>query len=200
MRGRVWAQQLMNPMRTLAKILLAGFLAFMAIAVVEEREIFFPGIAFGGDSDGDSGLRDEEKSAAAGAVREMLALYAHYYGTGGDERFVERMPASDAVKAEMEVDIRYLRANHRRQEPTLQRLEVLSVRPLGEETVEVKTKEFWIHRIFWIGEGGGESEPARSQIVYGTYLVSKQAQSWRVEGWEFARPEDAAGEGGRAGR
>lgn len=185
-------------MKTLAKILLAGFLAFMAIAVIEEREIFFPGLAFG--DGGDSELGNEERAAAAGAVSEMLALYAHYYGTGGDERFVERMPVSDAVKTEMAADMRYLRANHRRQEPTLQRLEIISVRRLGEGTVEVRTREFWIHRIFWIGEGSAESEPARSQIVHGNYLVSRQAQSWRVEGWEFAPPGERGDEGERRAR
>ena len=179
----------MTPMKNLLKILLGGFLVFIAIAVVEEREIFFPGAL--SDNLQLAKLDEGDATAAIATVRQMLSLYGHYYGSGGDQRFAERMPASDAIRAEMAADIRYLRANHRRQKPTLQRLDVESVRPLSEGTVEVRTKEFWIHRIFWIGDSG-ESEPARSQIVYGNYLVGRQAQSWRVEGWEFSRPPGQA--------
>ena len=180
-------------MKDLLKILLSGLLVFMVLAITQEREIFFPG---GGKPAADA-LDGEQEKAAVTAVRQTLALFAHFYASGGDERFADRMPASGAVREEMTADIRYLRANHRRQEPTLQRFEVRSVKRLREGTVEVRTREFWIHRFFWVGKPA-ESEPPRSQIIYGNYLVAQQAQSWRVEGWEFAQPEDASGS--KAGR
>jgi hypothetical protein len=182
-------------MRDLTKILFGAFLAFMVLALVEERKIFFPGGAAAGRGADRAVLSDQDSAEAVAAVRRTLALLAHYYGSGGDERFAERMPASDVVRQEIAADIRYLRANHRRQEPTLQRLEVESVRSLGEGAVEIRTREFWIHRFFWIG-GSEELETPRSQVIYGNYLVSKQAQSWRVEGFEFSEPDDSFEENG----
>ncbi|KKK98648.1 hypothetical protein LCGC14_2640660, partial [marine sediment metagenome] len=44
---------------------------------------------------------ETERKAAADTVYEMLTLMEHFYGSGGDRRFAERMPASATVVDEM---------------------------------------------------------------------------------------------------
>jgi hypothetical protein len=181
--------------RNLLKILLGGFLVFMLLAIAQEWE-FFSTAWFGSEPEAVV-LSEEAQAGAVAAVEQTLQLMGHFYGTGGDPRFAERIPASEAVLAEMAEDIDYLRRNHRRQEPSLQGLEILSVRALDEMRAEVRTKEFWIHRVYWITDGG-EAEPPHSQVLWGTYLVAHRGQKWRVEGWEVSEPprdRGVAGEG-----
>jgi hypothetical protein len=126
--------------------------------------------------------------AASEVVEQLLVLMGHLYGTGGDPRFAERIPASPAVIDEMLADIEYLGRNHRRQEPILQKLEIVAVDPIGADRVEVRTREFWIHRVYWAVGDRAETEPARSQVVNGRYLVARQPSGWRVEAWDFDLP------------
>lgn len=170
-------------MKSLMRILLGGLLVFIAVALVQEWDFFAS--SWFGDEESAPTLSEGEQEAAVQAVRQTLTLMGHLYSSGGDERFVERMPASESVRAEMLADVRYVKINHRRQEPILQRLEVFSVDVRTDKFVEVRTREFWIHNTYWV-IGGTEAEPPRSQIVLGRYLVVKPSQTWQVEGWDFA--------------
>jgi hypothetical protein len=119
------------------------------------------------------------------AVRDILVLLEHYYGTGGDPRFAERIPVSPQVLRDFQADVEYLKRNRRRQEPRLQRLEIVDVSTTGTGRATVRTKEYWIHRIFWLDEEGGEAEPPHSQVINSIYHLSKQSQGWRLDRWEI---------------
>lgn len=178
-------------MRQLSKILLAGIVAFLMLGMLQKWD-FFLGAWLGESNDEKTMSRDDLLGAAA-TVEDLLTLMRHYYASGGDPRFAERMPASDGVLAEMTADVEYLMRAGRRQEPVLQELEILDLRPLGEIQVEVRTKEYWIHHLEWI-EGRGPAEeipvPPRSQILYGRYFVVLGSTGWRVEATEFVPDEE----------
>jgi len=171
-------------MRNLLKILLGGLVAFMALAVTQQWD-YFSSAWFGGGVDLPQDSEEDEASAAE-AVRNILVLLEHYYGTGGDPRFAERIPVSPQVLRDLQADIEYLKRNRRRQEPHLQRLEILDVASAGPDRVNVKTKEYWIHRIFWLDESGDEAEPPHSQVITSTYHMRKHSQAWRLERWDMS--------------
>lgn len=170
-------------MKSFLKILLIGFVGFMIAAVAQEWG-YFSSAWFGGSTP-EPAFSDEDRSAAAEAVRQTLVLMEHLYGTGGDPRFAERMPVSPTVLAGMMDDIEYLRRNHRRQEPRLQNLQITEVKQLSSGWAEIETREYWIYRIFWITGDGAQAEPPYSQVIGGRYLVGRQSQGWRVERWEL---------------
>jgi hypothetical protein len=171
-------------MRNLLKILLGGLVAFMALAVAQQWG-YFSSTWFGGGVE-PQGVSEEDEASATEAVREILVLLEHFYGTGGDPRFAERIPASPQVLREIQADIEYLRRNRRRQEPSLQRLEVVDVSTAGPGRVTVRTKEYWIHRIYWLDESGDEAEPPHSQVITSTYHMRKHSQGWRLARWEMS--------------
>jgi hypothetical protein len=171
-------------MRNLLKILLGGLVAFMALAVTQQWG-YFSSAWFGGGVDLPQNSEEDEASAAE-AVRNILVLLEHYYGTGGDPRFAERIPVSPQVLRELQADVEYLSRNRRRQEPHLQRFEILEVSGAGPDRVTVRTKEYWIHRIFWLDESGDEAEPPHSQVVTSTYYMRRHSQGWRLEKWDMA--------------
>ncbi len=180
-------------MKKLVLILLGAFAGFMALAIAQEWD-FFSAAWFGGEEP-PATLEESERKAAADAVYLVLSLMEHFYSSGGDPRFAERMPASPAVLEEMRADADYLRRNRRRQEPSLERLEIAAVEPLGPGRVEVKTREWWQIQILPI-DGRPRAEPAKVQTLDGKYLVARQDRGWRVEAWELLEPEAAAGDGG----
>jgi len=171
-----------EPLKGLIKILLFGFLGFMIIALVQEWKYF--STAWFGRPQPAAELSDERKQAAGDAVHLTLNLMRHLYSSGGDPRFAERIPASESIVGEILADVEYLARNHRRQDPELLRLEITGVVPLDERRVEVRTREFWTIRWFWI-DGSGEAEPATSQVIGSRYLVVHGGTGWRVEDWEF---------------
>lgn len=178
-------------MRSLVRILLAGFLAFMVLGVVQEYR-FFLGAWFG-ESEATEGMTEEDQAAAAATVREVLTLMRHFYASGGDPRFADRIPASDGVIAEMRADVDYLGRSGRTQEPILQALEILGVEVLGPTQAEIRTKEYWIHHFRELGTTGRDGDPLdgpRSQVLFGRYLVRRGTTGWGVEATEFVSREE----------
>jgi len=178
-------------MKKLLKILVGGFLAFMALSIVDQWE-FFASSWLGSKVERPS-LSEQERKQAADAVHMMLTLMRHYYSSGGDPRFAERMPAAEGVLDEMAADVEYLARNHRVQDMELVRLDVTSVDELGRDRVEIRTREHWRVRIRWAA-GGSESEAPTFQTVHGKYLVVSGGRGWRVEGWDHAEPAAATGD------
>jgi hypothetical protein len=172
--------------KTLLKILGVGLLVFLTLAISQEWRFF--ATSWFGSVEAPPELAEEDRQAAGDAVYMMLNLMRHLYTSGGDPRFAERMPASDGIIEEMQADITYLSRNHRRQDPEIKRLEVLSVEPLDEDRVEVSTRELWNFRFLWT-TGAGESDSPRIQVLYSRYLVVRRQDGWRVEAWAFAEPE-----------
>lgn len=176
-------------MKKLLLIFLGAFAVFMVLAIAEEWEFF--AAAWFGAEEPPATLSESERKAAADTVYLALSLMQHFYATGGDSRFAERMPVGPAVIEEMRADVEYLRRNRRRQEPSLERLEVSSVEPLGPGRVEIETREWWQIEILSLA-GGAPTEPATIQSLFGKYLVVRQDRGWRVEAWDFLEPEAAA--------
>lgn len=177
-------------MRGLLKILLGGFAAFMVLAIGQEWQLFSS--AWFGEETVAPEIQESDRKDATATLRLALDLMGHLYRSGGDARFAERLPAGDEVVAEILADVDYLKRNHRRQDPELQRLEVVAIEPLDAERLEIRTRESWQVRLLW-SSGGGEAEPARSETVRGKYLLVRGGQGWRVEGWKF---DDSAAAGG----
>jgi hypothetical protein len=171
-------------MRNLLKIILGGLAAFMVLAVAQQWG-YFSSVWFGGEADIPQ-TSEEEKTEAAEAVRNILVLLEHYYGTGGDPRFAERIPVSQRVLQDLQADVEYLRRNRRRQEPMLQRFEVVDVSASGPGRMTVTTREYWIHRIFWLDGSGEEAEPPHSQVISSTYSMRKQPQGWWLDRWTMS--------------
>jgi len=179
--------------KPLSKILLGGFLAFMALAIVQEWSFFSQ--AWFGAEEPVAELAAEDREGAVQAVALTLDLMRHLYASGGDARFADRMPTSEGVLVEMMADIDYLTRNQRRQDPKLERLDVEAVELLGTGSVEVRTRELWSIRFLW-ADGSGESDPHRVEVVRSRYLVSRGSTGWVVEGWETLGPAPAPGEAG----
>lgn len=180
-------------MKGLLKILLGGFAAFMVLAIAQEWQLFTSAWFDAGESAPE--VSESEQRAATETLRLTLDLMGHLYRSGGDPRFAERLPAGDEVVAEILADIDYLESNHRRQDPELERLEVVAIEPLDAERLEIRTRESWRVRVLWSSRSGA-AEPARSETVRGSYLLVRGGRGWRVEGWRFDDPA-AAGGGGR---
>ena len=119
-------------MKTLVKILLGGFAAFMLLAIAEEWD-FFSSAWFGSAEEVSAALSEPDRRAAADTLHLALTLMGHFYTSGGDPRFAERMPVSQGILEEMSADLDYLGRNHRVQEMDLDRLEILSVDSLGRD-------------------------------------------------------------------
>jgi hypothetical protein len=179
--------------KTLLKILLGGFLLFMVLAIAQEWS-FFSQAWFGAEEPA-AELTPEDREGAVQAVALTLDLMRHLYASGGDARFADRMPTSAGVLEEMLADIDYLTRNRRRQDPRLERLDVDAVELLGTGSVEVRTRELWSIRFFWL-DGTGESDPHRVEVGRSRYLVSRGSTGWVVEGWESFGPVPVPDEAG----
>jgi hypothetical protein len=173
-------------LKQLLKIVVAGLLVFIAVAIVQEWG-YFASAWFGRGVSPDAPAQDENEARGLAVVRESLALMAHYYSSGGDQRFAERMPVSPVLLEEFRQDVEYLSRNNRYQDCSLQKLELLSAVSVGQDALELKTREFWIHRTFW-SDGQGESDPPRSDILYPRYRLVRDNAGWRIYGREFDRP------------
>jgi len=179
--------------KSLIKILLGGLVVFIALAIVQEWDYFAK--SWFGRSNAAVRPTPEASDAAAETVRKTLVLMRHLYQSDGDPRFVERMPLSDALRDELMADIAYLKRNHRRQDPVLQKLEIASVDPLGRDRFEVRTREFWQIKFLSLVDGRPSDEP-RWQILHGRYLTVRAGAGWRVESWDFVDGVPPAARGG----
>jgi hypothetical protein len=99
------------------------------------------------------------------------------------------MPVAEWVIDEMQQDIVYLSRNRRLQDATLQQMDILSVEVLAEDRVEIVTREFWTVRMVRSGSGI-ETDPARSQVAHGRYLLNRTGQGWRIESWGPTLPAE----------
>jgi hypothetical protein len=177
--------------RALLKILGGGLVLFIAVAIVQEWQLF-SSAWFGAEAETEIEMPHGERQQAIGALRLMLDLTAHLYGSGGDERFAERIPAGAGVLDEVLADIEYLARNHRVQDQIMERLDVVSVDVLAADQLEIRTRELWDVGLLWAG-GGGEAEPRESRVVKGRYLLARTGSGWVVEGWAFDEREALAG-------
>ena len=175
-------------MKNLLKILLGAVLSFQLVAIIQEWPLFAAAwLGVGPGAAVVAPLSAGDREGAERALREYHALSRHLYAAAGDPRFTDRLPASDQVKDELLADIAYLQHSGLAQEGSLVRLEVLAARRLGEQTLALDTREYWVVSLL---EAANRQpvEPPRSQIFWGTYRLRRESGGWRVDAWEVAAP------------
>jgi len=177
-------------MKPLLKILGLGTVAFLALAMLQEWR-YFASVWFGGEAP-PAPVSAEEQQDAKAIVARALALERHFYASGGDPRFAERMPVGETLRAEMADDVAYLTKNRRRQQLDLHRLEVAEVRRLDDDHLEVRTREYWTVRTLDLA-GDRETDPARGEVLDCRYVLTRTGDSWRVDRRESVPPEASPG-------
>ena len=172
-------------MRPLLKLLGWGLVVFMGLAIAQEWEVFDE--AWFGAPPAAPPLPEAERRAASDTAHQLLRLMEHAYGSEGDTRFMERMPASPRVLEELRADVDYLRQNRRRQELSLERLDVTGIEEQGPDRVEIETREMW--RVGFARSGGdGSGLRGHARLVYGRYRLARGRRGWQVEGWDPSEP------------
>lgn len=166
-------------MKAFLAIVAASALVFIALGMVEERDVFArnwfrPPAA--------PQTNDARKDEVVDAVRMVRALASHLYASDGDARFAERLPASQALVDELRGDVRYVRNNGRIESPQLVRMDVRNVSVHGD-TAEVETREYWITSYAW-ASGGGRSDATRSDIIAARYRLAREGSKWIVTAWD----------------
>jgi len=174
-------------MKKLLLILVAGTAAFMGFAIGEEWD-FFASAWWGDRAAVTSEQTKASEAAAVGVLPTFFAVLQHAYESGGDPRFLDRLPAAPEVLEEVASDIDYLRRNKRRQTLRLVRYDVAAVKSLGTALVEVRTREYWVVRVLWLADGA-EAEPQRGVVYAGKYLFEHQGARWRMRAWDVTEPE-----------
>lgn len=170
-------------MKRFLLILAGAALLFIVLAMLEERETFTrnwfqPAEGFRAS--------DTDRRAAAETVYAFRTLAAHWYGTGGDARFGQRLPASPQVLDELRNDIGYVRANGRIETPRLMRIEFLASDVTSENEAEVRTREYWVTEFHW--SGGGVSDDTRSDVLFARYRLGRDGARWVVTAWDPMDP------------
>jgi len=175
--------------RQLLKILALGTAAFVVVAMLQEWQLF--ATAWFGLATPAPAVGEAERAQAEATLRQVLSLERHFYASGGDTRFAERMPVGDGLREEMADEAAYLSKNHRRQQLDLHQLEITEVRRLDDEHLELRTREYWTIRTL-DAAGIRETDPARAEVIAGRYLLTRAGDTWRVEQWEIVPPEQVA--------
>jgi hypothetical protein len=160
-----------------------ALLLFIALAMLEERQTFARNWFASAQA---YRATEAEQRAATRAVHEFRTLAAHWYGTNGDRRFADRLPATAPVIDEVRADIEYVRRNGRIETPHLMRLEILAADVTSESAAEVRTREFWVTEFHW--PAGGASDPPRSDIVFAKYRLMRDGGHWIVSAWDPIDP------------
>jgi len=170
--------------KQLLAILILATVVFMGLAMAQEWEIFAP-LFFS------SAVPPAAPEESPGEVRETIeqfnTILEHFYRYGGDERFLVRLPASDAVKAEIQADMDYLAASGIHQMMERLEMSVVSERGLAEGVHEVVTEEEWRIR-YHDADGTPLGTGPMSFVVTLRYVVRKLD-----DGWQVAVMEPAAG-------
>lgn len=172
-------------MKQFAKVVGGALVLFIALAMLQEHDTFStnwfkPAEGFQAPA--------TERRAAAEAVHAFRMMSAHWYGSGGDRRFEERLPASQPLIEELRSDIRYLEQNGRIETPRLMRIEFLSSDVTSENSAEVKTREFWVTEFHW--RAGGVSDESRSDVLFARYRLQKDGSRWLVAAWDPQSPPE----------
>lgn len=175
------------PLKPLARILAGALGVFLALAIVQESDVFLrPWF----QPRREPTLDAAAQKGAADAVGLYLQLTVHLYRSDGDRRFAERMPAAVPLVEETLADIRDLAALGLRRDPNLVRLEIGEITAVAPDRALVRTREFWVTRT--LAADGSEAERPRSQVLFATYRVARDGPRWRVDGWD---PDDPPAEG-----
>jgi len=188
----------------LLKILLGALVVFLSISMVQEWDVFKPWMMNRARAQGPPPAVDlVQRKEAEATVGRFLSLAGHYYASGGDSRFSDRMLAAPWVIEELRRDVEYLGRNGRIQEQRLMRIDFESVEPGSARALIVRTKEYWIIRTIF-ANGRNESDPPRSELLRCRYSLAKEGSTWTLQAWSIddqtvatpaAAPDAAAAQG-----
>ena len=163
-------------MKQFLLILVAATLIFMALAMAQEWEVF-------------SQLFVPSESASVEEVAELPEVDAllhhfnpvitHYYRYGGDERFMDRLPAAESVKAEIRADQAYLAANGISQALVSKGSSTVSRRSLAEGVRELIVEEEWGLQ-YQSPAGQPVGDRPMSFVVTLRYVVRQMDDGWQV--------------------
>lgn len=176
-------------MKRFLLIIAIAALLFITLAMLEEHETFTRNWFKPPESFKAS---EQERRSAAETVYAFRTLAAHWYATGGDARFGERLPAAPPVVEELRGDIDYVRRNGRVEVPRLMRVDILGSDVTSDTAAEVRTREYWVTEFHWTG--GGASDETRSDLLFARYRLTKDGARWIVAAWDpvdAPRSEDA---------
>jgi len=180
-------------MKTFLSVTVLGIIVFNLVAIIEERDLFFGAwLGYAPANEARMEWNGDDSAAAEKSLREYLALLPHLYGTAGDIRFADRLPATDEVLGEIYADIRYLRSNHRRQDMRLVQLQILGKEPMGLGLIQILTKEYWVITTH-ISKQPQLQSPAHSNIVDSKYLLRREGSRWKVLAWDLLTTAPQAG-------
>jgi hypothetical protein len=170
--------------KQLLAILILATVVFMGLAMAQEWEIFAP-LFF--SSEAQPAAPEESPGEVHETIEQFNTILEHFYRYGGDERFLLRLPASDAVKAEIQADMDYLAASGIHQMMERLEMSVVSENGLAEGVHEVVTEEEWRIRYHDL-DGTPLGTAPMSFVVSLRYVVRKLD-----DGWQVAVMEPAAG-------
>lgn len=181
-------------MKRFVVLVLGSVAVFLVGAMIQEWDVFAQPW-FGGAASSAT-VPDKDLETGARTVREYLTLSSHLYGTGGDRRFAERIPAAENIVDEILHEIEYLKMHGIIEEPSLQRVEPLDFVPHGPGGLEIHTKEYWIVRRHAVGHK--DLLDNRSYVVFNVYRLSRSGpDAWRIVGWEPEVPASPVKESAR---
>ncbi len=124
-------------------------------------------------------IPQRDRDDAIAAVRSFVSLSSHLRGSGGDERFADRIPADPAVVAELVSEVELSRRLGLHEESRLVRADAREVRHVGPYLVEVRMKEYWVMRS---GPGGSDVRP---DVLPVRYLLRRDGGAWKVADWDL---------------
>ncbi|MBI5509406.1 MAG: hypothetical protein HY903_11700 [Deltaproteobacteria bacterium] len=165
-------------MKRLLAIIGMGTVAFVAVAMAQEWEVFAVWLGRAPAPAMSEAVRSQAVGGAERAVEGWISMMRHLYGSGGDRRFSERAPASEAVLAATLFDIEYLARTHRRQVMDLIRLEKTGTLALSPKHARVATREYWV--VHTLAPDGRELEPEKAVVAEAEYHVAEENRVWVV--------------------
>ena len=98
-------------MKQLLGILAASAVFFIAIAMMQEWQVF--ATAWFGYQPEVPTLSEADRKDAENALSLYLSLTSHLFRSNGDQRFLERIPAAPRVTDELMAEVLYLQHNGR---------------------------------------------------------------------------------------
>ncbi len=181
-------------MKNLIKILVIGGVLFTVVCIVQDWRNFFR-------VGQDSALSDDAELEAelTNTIQQFVEIARHVYQSGGDARFAERLPASEAVIAELMNEIAYLKKNGRVQLSRLARFEVLEVERVAENRAIVRTAEDWV--VYMAdSRSGARFDPDHLHSVHAEYRLARRGPAWQVAQWDLVAPPPPPDAGAGNGR
>jgi hypothetical protein len=161
-------------MKQLLAILVGSTLVFMALAMAQEWEVFAPLLG--------AAPAEAPPEAVPPAVEETVerfnTMLVHLYRFG-DPRFLDRLPATDPVKARLTDDLGYLSRNGLRQELRPLSRRTVSSRRLDGRRFEVLTEEGWQLR-YLDTDGQPLNDRPMSFVINWRYVVAEGPDGLRI--------------------